>query len=106
MKLKQIFKDKLIPLACTNGEMCMKSLTVKEVKALQSVFKPMEKNPEDMGPMMYLFQNVLVDQDGEVFEDIKPETTIEDLEDVLKMDGLKAILEEVSKILSGNSEGK
>ena len=101
MKLQDNFKNlKPIPFEACGNTWYMKPLTVNEVKSLQSHFAAVDPESEDLSAMMYLFTDVLVDAEGEQFEDIKDGMTIEELENLIPIQAIVEISEAITEKLN------
>lgn len=105
MKLSDKITKKLIEFEVDGATWYMKPLTLKQVKELQDVFKPMETNPDDLSPLMYLFTDVLVGDDGKPFEEIENGITFEELTEMIPVVTLQNLADAITKKLSGKSEG-
>ena len=105
MKLADKINKNLVEFEVDGAKWYMKPLTLKQVKELQSVFKPLEDNPEDLSPLMYLFTDVLVGDDGKKFEEIENGITFDELTDMIPVMTLQNLADAITKKLSGKPEG-
>ena len=105
MKLQDRIKTDLITFEAAGTTWYMKPLTIKQVTALQVEFKKMEENPDDISPLLVLFTDVLVGDDGEPFEEVKNGLTFEQLSDMLPITVLTELADKVTEVLSGKHTG-
>ena len=105
MKLFDKIDNKLITFEAAGAEWFMKSLTIKQVQALQSEFKKMEDDPDDLSPLLVLFTDVLVGDDGEQFDEVKEGLTFEKLSEMLPISVLTELADKVTEVLGGKHTG-
>lgn len=105
MKLSDKISNKLIEFEVDGAKWYMRPLTLKQVKDLEKVFKPMEENPNDLSPLMYLFTDVLVGDDGKPFEEIENGITFDELCEMIPVVTLQNLADAITAKLSGKSEG-
>ena len=106
MKLTDKITNKLIELEVDGAKWYMKPLTISQVKALQKEFKKLEENNEDLSPLMVLFTDVLVGDDGQPFEEIlDPTFTFDKLCDLIPINTLLNLSDAITKELSGKKSG-
>ena len=105
MKLSQNISKELIEFECDSATWYMKRLTLTQVKSLQSKFKSLEENPDDLSPLMVLFTDVLVGDDGEQFDEIKDGLTFDELCDMIPVTTLQNLADEITQVLAGKKQG-
>ena len=105
MKLQDNIKTDLITFEAAGAKWYMKPMTIKQVTAQQVEFKKMEENPEDLSPLMVLFTDVLVSEDGEKFDEVRDGLTFDQLSEMLPITVLTELADNVTQVLSGKHTG-
>lgn len=99
MKLLDNINKTAVPFECDGVTWYMKKLTLTEVKKLQAEFKKLDDNPEDLSPLMILFTDVLVGEDGKQFEEVEAGISFEQLCDLLPIQTLSNLADAITKQL-------
>ena len=105
MKLSDKVSNKPIPLEVNGQTLYMRALTLGGLKNLQAKFAELEENGEDLSPLMVIFTDVLVDENGEQYDEIKEGQTFEQICETVPINFLMDISNAVSDALQGKTSG-
>ena len=105
MKLQSQINMAPIEFECDGATWFMRKLTVPQVQKLQKEFSKLTEDTEDMSPLMVLFTDVLVGDDGKPFEEIEAGLTFDELVEMVPIVTLQNLADKITTILSGQSEG-
>ena len=103
MKLSQQINHKPVPFECDGTTWYMKKLTINDAKKLEESFKGIEEDDLEV-PIMMVFRDVLVGEDGLPFEEIRDGATFEDLCELIPVTTLRNLIEAVAAVMSGGSD--
>ena len=97
MKLKDNIKTELVSFECEGATWYMKPLTLNKVKKIQTAFSHLEdESNEDLSPLMILFTDVLVGEDGELFDEVKEGMTFEELAEYIPLSVMTSLAEAIA----------
>ena len=105
MKLADKVSRRPVPLEVNGQVVYMRALTMGQLKVIQEKLSTLEDNTEDLTPLMVIFTDVLVDEDGEQYDEIKEGKTFDEICEVIPINFLMDISNAVSDALQGKNSG-